>query len=520
MNPMSDAYAEPQYASGTDFREGIASHVPHWLKHVIWAAIIIIPAIIGATVRSDRIGVCFLAYLNCLLYALFGIHFLKKGTLGNLIPLLAPSYLIIGSCVGLIYFGVFIPDAMYETLGGNVSYFAGGVRYQLAIFGFLLVYFLIMLRLLRSEDGVPQSPAMCTKYIAYLTLAIYVPVMLIGIVDRVASLGPIGIWGNRLLGYYLSLLFVVGALFGKMSKSSKIFLIVFLGGTIVFFTLGVARGFAMKPVFPVVCGILLFSEVKNRTKLIFMAVTVVLLPLYMMVGNTIRLLTHTGAGAYRDFSQHLEVLKDWRQATQKRSPGVNFFGRMFLTAGNVIVADSPSRVPYLGFNPVGYFREATIYLLPGPVIEAILHSSVSEGQIGEFFGAKYTGKWRLLDYGIYVSPTQSVETSTIGACWMLGGFPYVIAGGCVLALIHGFTAWRIRRAWIENPDKGLFYFAIFFHSVYWTFNTDLILLWRNIIWMLIFAYFGYRIIFPFLRSFYAGMWEEYYAQTGYTQVVQ
>jgi hypothetical protein len=121
----------------------------------------------------------------------------------------------------------------------------------------------------------------------------------------------------------------------------------------------------------------------------------------------------------------------------------------------------------------------------------------------------YTGTWILRDYGMKVTETTSVETSTIGSLWMLGGYIPVLIGGLAMALIHSFIAWIIRRAWVRNPDRGVFYFSVFFHLIYWSLNLDLLTLWRTALLQFVFAYFGFLLINPFLKIAYAGMAEKY-----------
>lgn len=469
------------------------------VRYIIWSLIFVGPILIAVLSARHRLVVALFAYVNCLLYAAFAFYFAKRRTLGALIPIVAPLWLVVGSCVGIIYFSIFYPDGTYPTLALDVSYFAGGIRYQLVIFLFLLVYFSSLVWLLKGDRMVPQHSSMVSKYVGYSSIVIVVPVVILHALTLVANLPSfIEGWGFRLYNYYQSLLFVIGVLISRLSKTFIIFLCIFLGATCLFYSLGNARQFVLFPIAALTCSIFFFSELKGRTRAIIMAAAIFSIPWLLLITNTTRALLGIGAGTFEDPRYTWKLLKEWRYLVERESVGASFFGRMFFTAGNVIVAYSPSTYPYRYFSAGEYAKEVAIAVLPGPVLRRMGFI-----MFRQTLRLDYTGTWILRDYDINVSETTSVEVSTIGNLWMLGGYIPVLIGGFLLALIHAFVAWRVRRAWIQNPDKGIFYFSVLFFCILWCFNWDLINIWRNVVWHFIFAYFGFKLISPLLKIGYA-----------------
>ncbi len=479
--------------------------VPPIVRRAIWVGMAVLLGVIMLFADRSRFSIAVAAYVNCLLYSIFAVHFAKKGTLSALIPLIFPLWLVVGTSLGIIYFSIFIPDGAYRTLSGESSYFAGGVKLQAVIFLFLSIYLGTMAWFLRNDTPMLQQPSMLTKYIGYSSMCILVPTFSLHILSLITNLPDfVEGWVLRLYYYFQSLLFVIGAVVTKLSKTVKIWICVFFGVTGLFYTLGNSRAWVLLPIVTFACGIFLFSELKNRTKVILLATIIFWIPWLLMVTNTIRYLGG-GGGVYQDLGYRWQTLKDWKYAVGRESVGASFFGRMYFTAGNNIVAYCPSVYPYKRFVFSRYMQEATISTLPGPVIRVFLRTQ----SVVSKEGFNYTGGWLLRDYDMSVTETSAIPPSIIGHFWTLGGFVYVAIGGFAVALIHRFMAWVIQRAWMKNPDKGIFYFSVLFYCVLWGTNWDLINLWRHVIWHLVFAYFGFQIISPLLRTGYASMAEHF-----------
>lgn len=480
------------------------SQTAYWIRHIVLVFVVVGPILIVLLAPGNRWAVAFMAYLNCLIYSVFAVYFLKKGTLGYLIPVIVPLWTIIGNCVGVIYFAMFLPNASYSTASGHVSFFAGGVKYQLAILSFFIVYFCSMARLLRKEDNVEQYPGTVSKSIAYLTTAIVVfsvSVEIFAWFARTAFRLPLSffLWAGRLYARFQTLLFVAGVAVVRMSKAVKMWLVIFLVAMVFFYTLRNARGMALMPIAALVCGFLFFSESKARTKLALTVAVAIGVPLYLMIGNTARILLGTAVGREASFGQQLAAVKDWRTAAEQSDVGVSFFGRMFFTAGNVIVAHTPSMHPYRYPSPVKYAKELAIYMLPDQLIRRLTGITDPITKLSVLLETDYTGTWLLRDWGMDVTPTSAVGVSTIGHFWMLGGFLPVLFGGFAVALVHTLVARITRRFWVKNPDKAIYYFAALLYCFIWSMSWDFIQLLRNVLWNSIYALAAWMVISQLLK---------------------
>ena len=480
------------------------SRIANLVKYISLVFILAIPILIGFSAPVSRWAVAFMAYLNCLLYGVFAIYFLKKGTLGCLIPVIAPLWLIIGTCGGIIYFAMSYPNASYWTPDGHVSYFAGGVRYQLAIGCFLTVYLASMARLLRRENEVIQHPAMVSKNIGYIAtfiviFAVFMEIV-VYLVRTVVNLPLfLFLWVGRLFARFQTLLFVVGVTIVRISKIVKIWLVIFLLAMVFFYSLRNARGMALMPIAGLFCGLFFFSRSKTRTKFAVMAIAVIGIPMFLLIGNTTRILLGSAVGREASFGQQLSALKDWRLAAEQSEAGLSFFGRMYFIAGNVIVAHTPSQYPYRYPSLLKYAKELLIYMLPDQVIRKIVGIKDPVTKLSVLLHTDYTGTWLLRDFGMLVTPTSSVEVSTIGHFWMLGGFLPVLFGGFLVAIVHSLAALMTRRFWIKNPDKAVFYFACLCYCFIWSMNWDFIQLLRNMLWNSIYAFVAWMFVAPFLK---------------------
>jgi hypothetical protein len=515
-------YTEPVeefYANASFCGDETAVYSDPWWQHAIDTVakhirlIGRIFAIVGllailVKVGSDLLPVALFAYVNCLVYLFFAAYFLKKGTLSSLFPVIMPGWLVTGSCLGVIYFAMFMPDGYYENMNYTLSYFEGGIRYQGVIFLFLISYFLTMKVLLRNEKYTPQSPAMGSRAMA--NTAVFICMFIIGLNLASNILGLPGfatVWADRLFVHMNSILFVAGALIFKMTKKTKLFICLFLGMSIFLYTLANSRGMAMLPVMAFLAGIFLFSEIKPKAKILLLTAIVIGLPFYMVIGNTVRLLTGEGGGGFEDLGSKMRILKEWKSAARQQPVGAGFFGRMYFTGGNAIVALTPEQIPHRDLSVPGYAREMAVCLIPGPMMNMLIGGKLTGSGINKVFERQHIGNWVLLDYGFNISETSAVEVSFVGHLWLFGGYAFVIAGGVLLALIHGLAAWRIRAAWRINPDKAIFYFAIMFTAILWTTNLDLISHWRAVAYKLLFAFVIFKAVSPLLGVF-AGQAEE------------
>lgn len=480
-----------------DVEENIAPSKSMWPRYII--VIVGIALAIATVLAPTKLwSIVFMADINCMLYAFFAFHFFKKGTLGALIPVIAPLYMVLGSCVGIIYFAIFFPNYGYKIEDGFISYFAGGIRYQLVIFIFLLMYFTVLSWLLRKDRSGDQNPAANTKYVGYAAIAIGLPILALSSISTAFGL-PLFLqsWGWRLFFYYQSILFAAGVVFDRLSKSVKIILLGCLGITSFLYLLKDARGMALMPIESIFIGLFLFSSCSRKVKAAWLTGMLIFVIFFLLIGTTLRTMLGAGGARENDVETRMAALRDWKTAAADKSVLGNVFGRLFYTAGNVVIAYTPSRYAYRDFSIAKYAKEFVLYMIPEPILRRIIH--LEPGKLYKVLETEYSSPFVLLDYGIWISEESSVEVSAIGHFWMLGGYLYVVCGGVMVALLHSIIIYVIRRAWNRDPDKGVFYFAVLLYPIIGTMNSDFILLVRLTLIPLLFAFIGYKLIVLFIR---------------------
>jgi len=483
-----------------DTEENIAPYMLTWPRYIIIIGSIVLALVVTISAPAGLWPVVFMAYINCMLYAFFATKFLRKRTLSALIPVISPLWMVLGSCVGIIYFAIFFPNDGYVIEDGFVSYFAGGVRYQLVIFIFLLMYFVVLSWVLRKDQPGEQNPAANTKYIGYAAIATGIPILAMYPVSVTFGL-PLFLqaWSFRLFFYYQSILFAAGVVFDRLSKSVKIILFGCLGIISFLYLLRDARGMALMPIASMFIGLFFFSSCSRKAKAAWLPGLLIFMIFFMLIGSTLRtLLGHGGALTY-NLSTRWATLKDWKSAAAGKDAIKSVFSRLYYTAGNAVVAYTPSRHAYRNFSIAKYAKEFVLYMIPEPILRRII--PLEPGKLYKVLGTELSSPFVLLDYGIWISEQTSVETSTIGHFWMLGGYWYVVCGGVMVALLHSIIIYVIRHAWNSDPDKGVFYFAVLINQIIGTMNSDFILLARLTLIPLFFAFIGYKLIKPFISRF-------------------
>jgi hypothetical protein len=427
-----------------------------------------------------------LAWLNCAVYTFFAIYFLRQQTLNCLIPIIAPMIMVVGSALGVVFFAIFYPNEEYSTLIESTSFFAGGVRFQMVILLFLLSYLIPLKWMLRPERQVTESAQHFTKSIAYIAMIVYVPTIAFRVFVQIVPVSGIIKWfGEGMMIYCNGFMFIIGSVFPRLPKIFKMIVFATLGAILIVFTVASSRGKALFPIAYLLLGYLVFSSAKLKTKMIPVVIFMMALPLYTVLGETVRAITHTVG--FEDFSGRLAALREWKYVFQKAGDPIRqMFGRFFFNGGNTVIASTPYQHPFLDFSLGRFTMETLESLLPG----ALVHNPF------------YRGVQILKEYGLNVSEKTSIEVSIIGHLWLLGGYIPVIIGGFTMSLIHGFAAWRIRAAWFKNPDKAMLYFAVLLQGFMDYFNVDIIENLRYTLWRLLFAFVLYHMISPLLKMGY------------------
>jgi len=221
----------------------------------------------------------------------------------------------------------------------------------------------------------------------------------------------------------------------------------------------------------------------------------------MFAGETVRAVLGGSAGAeLASLETRIEALKDWKSVAKEQGVLSGFFGRMFFSAGNVIVSCMPDDYPYRGFSPLLYIKEFFLLMLPEQLLRPLL--DLGPDKLGYELRTNYSGTFLLNDYGIHVDQGTSVEVSTVGHFWMLGGYGFIVLGGFLVASLHAMVAKFINHVWTRDPDKAMFYFAVLFYSILWCMNWDFIQMNRFFFLSYLYAFISYKLIKPFLVLFY------------------
>jgi hypothetical protein len=452
-----------------------------WLSRPVIAVLLILPVLMVFKAQA-YIAIVLLAYLNCVIGAWAVIVFAKKGRIDSLVPVIFLPLLIIGWPLGSIYFAMFFPEVSYGLGFRAVSYLSGNERIQFAVLLFLLGYLPLTLLSLRrstaSEGGKILNPSKVAAACALFGMSIFT----MNAISKIVPLPGFVVYViDGLLKYTYGILFVPGALITYMSKKMKIILAIFLPCFVFFYTLGNARLMATMPTMLFIFGVLFASKISPRTKLIILVSLVLLVPMYVVVGNATRVLT--GSIGFENLGYRLEALKDWRQAAQQTTPLRSFFGRLFFTAGHTIVTETPEYYPYRSFGFIAYFKEFFLMLLPGRI----------------YYNPYYTGSYVLRDYGFMITEQTSVEVSLLGNFWLIGGPWFVFMGGVFAGGLQYLLVKLIRRAWRRSQFKAMLYVGLISNLLFGASGQDIMSNWRNIVWQLIYAYIFYLFI-----SFIAG----------------
>ena len=418
---MCEDYIQTEEFLLEDFEQGYYLASYRWLKWLLLIFAIGMPAVIALKVASDRIATCFLAYFNCVFIG-FGLwRFLRKGSIAAMVPFLFAPILLLGWPVAILYFAIFYPAAHYGTLTGYVSYFDAGVKLQLSVALFFAGYYLIIFRALRNERPSEGVEVLHPRRFANITTILGLSIITSNAVSMVVKFpGVLDYLVEGLFHYLNSLLFIAGALIKDISKVVKILMFSVLTVAVLFFTAGNARGIAIFCVLMLFFGMLFFSKMKRKTKLILAVSLIFAFPIYLVVGNTTRILLGT-IGYEEGFGYRLQVLKEWRSITKERPEVFATFGRLFFTGGHVIISQTPSRVPYRHFSPARYPKE---------MLEALILQRF-------YYKPYYRGSLMLLNYGMCIIPGKtSIGVSLLGSFWILGGYPFMFLGGIAIGLLH------------------------------------------------------------------------------------
>ncbi len=463
------------------YPEDVAATKLGWVKWLIIIGLLTTIIAIFIGVRPEHLVGVFLAFLNCLIV---GTAIVKLANKRSPCSLLVISFLLwptIGWCLGTIYFAIFMPHT--ELLNGSI-------RLQGVILIFLILYLTTIFYILRDEKPYIHLAEPVGRRLNSVTLLFLLFTFGFFAVTKVWQLPGEGIAGTLFLySFYVPL--VAGAQATYMRRRDKLFLIVLFGLMVFFFTVVNRRRYAITPILSFLLGYFLLSRARTKTKLLFILILLLGFPTYMIIGNTVRYFV--GFIGYEDIGKSLHALKGWKYAAKETEWADAVFTRLFFSGGHAIITETPEQVPYVGFHPAEYLQETAIAFIPGKFFDRM-----------EFeVNAKYAGNFVLNNYGIskfFITRRHQVGVTSLGHFWLLGGYPFIIAGALILALLHGLVFKIINRALTRKPEMALFLTACMLQSAIEMSGVDFINVMRLLFWRMVLAIaFYYVFIAPFLK---------------------
>ena len=460
------------------------SSIKRCAKVLIGFFIVFMPFVIVLVVPKDIITTAMMAYLNCSLIMVFYYRWICKGSLAAMIPVLFLGYLAMAWPVSVLYFSIFAPEnAYYSNFGITTSMFEGGVKIQLSVLIFLVGYALTVSPALRKEVKTYDLSAYKLKPFAILITVLGLLIIIFNGLVKVVAVGDFLTYvANGMYNYFWGLMFITGVFFHKFKVYFRCLVVIVLIGMLLFYTVGNARGLALFTSAMFVFGLLFFSGFSKKVKLILFISLLFLFPMYVVIGNTTRVLT--GEIGFEDFTYRLGLLKEWQSVAEQQSSLQQTFGRLFYTGGHAVILRTPSEVDFRSFEIARFLGDMVKSLFP----------------MGLFMDTHYRGTTVLLDYGFNIIPGEnSVEVSLMGGLWLLGGWPAMFLGGIMIGLLHRWLMWLVKpRSTSPSPIKGYLYFSVFAPVLVWGTNWGAIDYWRATVYSVVFAFILYRIIIFFV----------------------
>jgi hypothetical protein len=455
---------------------------PGWFKWMIWISLGFM--LMGILVASGAYRFsCLLAMVNCVITGWTMIKLAERRSLNILFPIAFLAWLVMGCSVAPNYYSIFKPDAVYQysqlILGGNL-------KFQFVIFSFLVPYVLVTLWSMRKEVPYTQLSEKRARRLNIIVFALFVISALVFIFIQVLGL-PGESYAGTFLNYTACVPLILGIHYRRMSKQFKIILVGYFLLMLFFFALANARRYALVPMLAFLLGIFFLSTVSNRTKIILILIMLFVFPAYMVIGNTVRYIF--GEVGFEDLAYRAQVLKEWKYVAEQVSWADSVFGRFFFTGGHAVVTRTPEEVPFLGFDPGQYCLETAISLIPGKLKEHMTF----------FISAKYAYNFHLNDYGFELTEEHQVGISIFGHFWSIGGYPFMVIGGALLALMQWVVFGFVNRAFRKRPEKGLFYVSFILPTFVWMSGKGFIDVSRGLFWQMVLAVLFYIVfIWPFL----------------------
>ncbi|MBN1765531.1 MAG: hypothetical protein JW860_09765 [Sedimentisphaerales bacterium] len=444
---------------------------------------IVLVAILLTVPKEHKLG-ALLAFINCIIGSVAIYKMVCKQSLGCLIPAIFLGWKILGWCVAPIYFAIFMPDAGYGIFTWT-PYLAKDVKVQIIVLSFLIPYLLIIFMMMRHQVSYAPTSLQTARRTNLLVIIIFS----VGTILYIATgrfVAEQQSYIDTVFKYTEWLPIVLGIQFTYMSRKIKIICLIIFIIRIAFFTLLNRRALAVMPVISLLTGLLLLSQMSRKTKMVIITSLLVVFPAYMVIGNTVRIVAGSLSG---DIQYGLHAMKQWKYIAQESPWAASTFGRLFFNGGHSILSRTPEEVPFVDFSPKQYLKEGVVVFLPSKFTGALQQQYYLEGI--------YAGNALLYSYGYQLRREYQVGVSILGHFWSLGGYPYIIIGGILVALLQGVIIFLINRATVRNPEKAVFCLALVLSPVFWMAGRGFIVSVRNLIWYYIFGIVFYYVFIHF-----------------------
>ncbi len=476
------------YAAADD--AAAAVHVPDAQQSFIprswavWLGIALGAMLIGllACGRANLIVLGLLAFCNVAICLVFCYRMLRLGAVWAVIPVLVFPRLLLGLPLSTLYFTIFNPAASYEISHGSIPNLDNGVRVQLATLLFM-IGFLLLMRLGVGRAAQARTPAVPANARAWatVTLWVYGIALLAAIAANIRDIGGLPLYIiNAFPKFGMGLIFLPAFFVRHLTWRSRILMLALILVLGFLYTAVNARGSTMKVIVSAAAG-LFMSDISPKSKLRIFLVILVLVPIYLVVGNTTRdLLKSVG---YEDFGARIQALRSgWREQLKAGSPLDATFGRGFYTGGHSIIAYTPEQYPYRDWSTTDFVTDLGKSLL--------LARFVSQPVV--------PANRALRDYGFFIAEESSVEISMIGYYWLYGGYVMVLIGGFVTGLFFFLLIRLMRRALLKSLALGGYLLGFTLPSIVDGTVNDPITIFRNIAWGLVWGLVLYLLVSRFI----------------------
>lgn len=454
-----------------------------WLTTPLIILAVILPFMILFFVPSEYLISTMLAYVNCWLLGLATCYLASRRTVEAMLPLLGLPMFWAGWPLGNLYFAMFNRNiAMANLINRSpILFLQDNLRIQLICLVYFSIYLPIVCYVARRKGPLPRP------YIANETR--FATAAVVGIM---LMMGPmlLGIATGNETNYVLSglfkygqgLLFIAGVLYPAMSHHTRLVLFTFLGAGLILTTMTSDRGIVAFPVIAAIAGALLLSSLPRRKKMIVAMTIGIGLPFFVLIGQITR--DVFGKKGAVDLSAQWQVVKNWRDYQGTATPLDSLFARAHWTGGHSLVSETPEYLPYLNFNFFDYGLEAAASLLPQRF----------------YYRPYFSGNWILKDYGHLIYEGSSVEVSTLGNAWVMGGYPTVVFCAILMGLMHAAFMLMLRRMWNRSYLKALTILGVLSSLMLICPGWDAIMHFRGLVWYTAFGWLFYQIMRIFTQA--------------------